>query len=361
MLILRSNSPSVQAIREIKGKPHWLRSRVIPLGVEYIGGSELLVEADTAGKGFSRKDLQKVMEKVVIIIKGRLSIKDVKKARVIILGENRIMAQLPGITEPESTMRLIGSTGLLEFRFLADPQTTMKVFSKMDQYLSGGTLGSARPFSGYLVPAGSDAAVEKSNYRAFKGLVEETRSVVPADAEILFGPEEEAEGRTIRKVYVVKKKAEITGADIKGAKAKPYQGSVPNYQGTWMVSMDLQRSGQVRFADVTGNNVGERLAIVFDNVVKSAPVIKERIPPGSAATITSNDKAGDEMRDLAILIRHGALPVPLEIVGVKPLPFNKQKCQVLAALIIGMIVSGGGLVFLGSFLVLKKKSHNFSE
>jgi len=198
MLILRSNSPFVQAIREIKGKPHWLRSRVIPLGVEYIGGSELLVEADTAGKGFSRKDLQKVMEKVVIIIKGRLSIKDVKKARVIILGENRIMAQLPGITEPESTMRLIGSTGLLEFRFLADPQTTMKVFSKMDQYLSGGTLGSARPFSGYLVPAGSDAAVEKSNYRAFKGLVEETRSVVPADAEILFGPEEEAEGRTIR-------------------------------------------------------------------------------------------------------------------------------------------------------------------
>ncbi|MCK4232653.1 protein translocase subunit SecD, partial [candidate division WOR-3 bacterium] len=111
-----------------------------------------------------------------------------------------------------------------------------------------------------------------------------------------------------------KKKAEITGADVKDAKAKLYEGSDPNYQRTWMTQMDLQRSGQARFANVTGNNVGERLAIVFDNLVKSAPVIKERIPPGSAATITSKDKVGNEMSDLAILIRHGALPVPLRIV-----------------------------------------------
>jgi preprotein translocase subunit SecD len=215
-------------------------------------------------------------------------------------------------------------------------------------HISGDSVGTARPFSGHLVPAGNDAAVERRNFQEFRRLVDETRSVVPTDAEILFGPEEELEGRTIRRVYIVKKKVEITGADVKDAGAKPYQGNDPNYQGTWVTEMELQRSGQTRFANVTGNNVGERLAIVFDNLVKSAPVIKERIPPGSPATITGQDRVGDEMRDLAILIRHGALPVPLRIVQERTVSPTLGRDSIRAGVIAILI----GLVAVVLFIII---------
>ncbi|MBA7595110.1 Protein translocase subunit SecD [subsurface metagenome] len=291
-----------------------LEKRALHLGLDLVGGMHLVLEADTSGRGFSPKEVASATDNAISIIRDRVDDLGVSEPNIQRVGRNRMQVQLPGIADRERALEVIGKTGLLEFRLLASHEATLKIFSDIDAHLSGDSLGGARPFSGYLVPAGSDAAVEKRNYRAFKKLVDETRAVVPSDAEILFGHEEEVEGRTIRRVYVVKKRAEITGADVKDAKAKPYSGNDPNLQNTWVTDMDLQRSGQTRFAQVTGNNVGERLAIVFDDVVKSAPVIKERIPPGSAATITSYDRGGDEMRDLAILIRHGALPVPLRIV-----------------------------------------------
>jgi protein-export membrane protein SecD len=332
-----------------------LKGRVLPLGIDYIGGIQLVFEADTSGRGFSTEELTAAMENTVIILDSRIKALGVRKADVQRIDDELIQVQLPGIENRYRAVALIGTTGLLEFRLLVGPEATMKIFSDIDAYISGDSVGTARPFSGYLVSVGSDAAVEKLNYRALKKLVDEAHAVVPRDAEILFGPEEEEEGRTIRRVYIVKKKAEITGAEIKDAKAKPYQGSVPNYQGTWVTEIELKRSGQARFADVTGNNVGERLAIVFDDVVKSAPVIKERIPPGSPATITGRDMVGDEMRDLAILIRHGALPVPLKIVEEKTLSAMPGPGRNLAFIIGGMVVLVAGGLFVVVYLSLRKK------
>jgi protein-export membrane protein SecD len=329
---------------------------LLSLGLDLVGGMHLVLEADTSGRGFTTKEVVSATDNAISIIRDRVDDLGVAEPNIQRVGRNRMQVQLPGIADRERALEVIGKTGLLEFRLLASPEATMKIFSDIDAHLSGDSLGGARPFSGYLVPAGSDAAVEKLNYRGLKKLVEETRSVVPRDAEILFGPEEEAEGRTIRRVYVVKKKAEITGADIKDAKAMLYQGNDLNYRETWMTQMDLQRSGQARFANVTGNNVGERLAIVFDNLVKSAPVIKERIPPGSAATITSKDKVGNEMSDLAILIRHGALPVPLRIVQERTVSPTLGRDSIragviailigLAAVVLFMLIyyTGSGLV-----------------
>ena len=339
-----------------------LEKRALHLGLDLVGGMHLVLEADTSGRGFTPKEVVSATDNAISIIRDRVDDLGVAEPNIQRMGKNRMQVQLPGVADRERALEVIGKTGLLEFRLLTSPEATMKIFSDIDVHLSGDSLGTARPFSGYLVPAKSDAAVEKGNYRAFKKLVEETRSVLPADAEILFGPEEEAEGRSIRKVYIVKKKAEITGADIKDAGAKPYQGNDPNLEGTWMTQMDLQRSGQASFANVTGNNVGERLAIVFDNLVKSAPVIKERIPPGSAATITSSDRAGDEMRDLAILIRHGALPVPLRIVQERTVSPTLGRDSIragviailigLAAVVLFIIIyyTGSGLVAVAALI-----------
>ena len=325
-----------------------LEKRALHLGLDLVGGMHLVLEADTAGRGFTPQEVASATDNAISIIRERVDDLGVAEPNIQRVGKNRMQVQLPGVANRERALEVIGKTGRLEFRLLASPEATMKIFSDIDMHISGDSVGTARPFSGYLVPAGNDAAVERRNFREFRKLVDETRSVMPTDAEILFGPEEELEGRTIRRVYIVKRKVEITGADVKDAGAKPYQGNDPNLEGTWVTEMELQRSGQTRFANVTGNNVGERLAIVFDNVVKSAPVIKERIPPGSPATITGRDRVGDEMRDLAILIRHGALPVPLRIVQERTVSPTLGRDSIRAGVIAILI----GLVAVVLFIII---------
>lgn len=341
------------------------RIPVLNLGLDLIGGIHLVLEADTTGQGLTQQELATATDNSLNIIRNRVDELGVAEPSIQRVGRNRVQVQLPGVANRERALEVIGKTGLLEFCFLAEPAATKKVFSDIDAYISGDTTGRARPFSGYLVPAGIDAAVEERNFEALKALADKARLKVPPDEEILFGPPENEEGKQIRRVYVVKKKAQLTGNEIDGksVKAAPYQGNEPQYSGTWVVEMGLLREGQYKFAEVTGKNVGMRLAIVFDGMVKSAPNIKERIPPGSKATITGQDRTGEESKDLAILIRNGALPIPLRVVEertVSPtLGRDSIKAGVTAvligaaAVIIFMIIyyTGAGLAAVASLIV----------
>jgi protein-export membrane protein SecD len=112
---------------------------------------------------------------------------------------------------------------------------------------------------------------------------------------------------------MLKAEPEMLGSAIKDARPAPYSGSEPGMANTWIVSLRLGRKDAAVFAQVTGRNIGRRLAIVLDNIVKSAPVIQTRIPDGNAM-ITTNNINPDESRDLAIVLRTGALPAPVNIV-----------------------------------------------
>src|SRR5437762_4891637 len=82
--------------------------------------------------------------------------------------------------------------------------------------------------------------------------------------------------------------------------------------GAWGVSMKMTPKGRVDFARITGNNVGRQLAIVLDGVVSSAPNLRERIQSGDAS-ITGNFDI-QSSKDLAIVLRAGALPAPVSII-----------------------------------------------
>jgi preprotein translocase subunit SecD len=82
--------------------------------------------------------------------------------------------------------------------------------------------------------------------------------------------------------------------------------------GSWEIDLQFKRDAARKFASITGRNINKRLAIVLDGVVQSAPVITERIPQGRAS-ITGRFTP-EEARDLAIILRAGALPAPLRIV-----------------------------------------------
>src|SRR5262249_27203428 len=122
--------------------------------------------------------------------------------------------------------------------------------------------------------------------------------------------DESMQGVSGRPLYVAKRESEMTGGSVASAEARV--GLEQTNPGAWGVSMKLTPKGRAEFARVTGNNVGRQLAIVLDGVVASAPNIRERIPSGDAS-ITGNFDV-NTARDLAIVLRAGALPAPVRII-----------------------------------------------
>jgi len=175
-------------------------------------------------------------------------------------GENRLLIQLPGIKDTDRAKDLIGRTALLEFKLVDDD--------------------------------GDVNAAVKGN--------------VPAGREVLYRVDEEAETGKISKVpFLLKKRTLLTGANLTNARVDFDQFNVP------FVSIKFDKKGARVFERITGENVNKRLAIVLDDTVASAPVIQEKIA-GGQARITGNFTL-EEAKDLAIVLRAGALPAPVNI------------------------------------------------
>jgi len=177
-------------------------------------------------------------------------------------GEDRILIQLPGVQDPDRAKALIGKTALLEFRLL-DEQTPV------EQALAG---------------------------------------KLPETSEILYQRRVDKETQTERKVpYVVQKRTLLTGAELTRAEVQ----ADPNSPGNWQVAIEFTATGARIFGEITEQNVGRHLAIILDGNLYSAPRINERIPGGRA--VITGQFTVEEARDLAIVLRAGALPAPVTI------------------------------------------------
>ena len=176
-------------------------------------------------------------------------------------GEKRILIQLPGIKDTKRAKDLIGRTALLEFKLLDETHDL-------------------------------NAAMQGN---------------VPPGSEVLYGIKEDPETKRIIKTpYLIKKRTLLTGAHLMDARVQ-----IDSQYNEPYVSIDFDKKGGRDFARITGANVKKRLAIVLDNKVYSAPVIQEKIT-GGEARITGNFTT-EEARDLAIALRAGALPAPVNI------------------------------------------------
>ena len=176
-------------------------------------------------------------------------------------GENRILIQLPGIKDTQRAKDLIGKTALLEFKMVDDTQS-------LDSALKG---------------------------------------AVPPGRQILYQVDEDPETqRTTKTPFLLKKRTLLTGAHLTEARVE-----IDNQFNEPYVSITFDKKGARIFERITGDNVNKRLAIVLDNSVYSAPVIQEKIA-GGQARITGRFTT-DEARDLAIVLRAGALPAPVNI------------------------------------------------
>ncbi|MEW6409712.1 MAG: protein translocase subunit SecD [Nitrospirota bacterium] len=190
---------------------------------------------------------------------------------------NQIVVQLPGIKDPQRAIDLIGKTALLEFKLLDEESP----------------VAAQLPAS---IPSGGE---EK--------LLSEFKDRIPEGDEILFERVVDKEtGRVSKRPYLAKKRAVLTGDVLTEARV-----NIDTRYNEPYVSVSFDSEGAKIFERVTGENVKKRMAIILDNNIYSAPVIQERIA-GGHAQITGRFTE-NEAKDLAIVLRAGALPAPINM------------------------------------------------
>jgi preprotein translocase subunit SecD len=197
-------------------------------------------------------------------IRNRVDQFGVTEPHIVPEGDRRIVIQLPGIKDPQRAINLIGKTALLELKAVDD---------------------SLNP---------EEAAQGKIT--------------LPAELQLLSLREVDDRRQTVgKRPIIVRRQAVITGANLTSAEVRP------DDQGGWLVAFSLDSEGARIFGDFTGASVGKHLAIVLDDTVFSAPVIRSKIGEGRGQI--EGGFTAESARDLAIVLRAGALPAPVKIIA----------------------------------------------
>jgi protein-export membrane protein SecD len=236
---------------------------------------------------------EKMLNQSIEVIRNRIDEFGVSEPQISSQGSDRVVVELPGIKDVDRAKDLIGRTAKLEFKMVDEdglrsvvlPELVAKIEKEKSlNFKEGGEL----KFSDYV-----------------KQINEGAKSQIPAGDEIAF------EKTAVARIpLLLKSKAEVTGEDLQDAQVTPdHETNRPQ------VAFELNPRGAVNFEKLTGENIGKRLAIVLDGIVHSAPNINGKI--GARGVITtgkgSYDEALRESRDLAIVLRAGALPAQLEL------------------------------------------------
>ncbi len=313
--------------------------------------SELQTEAEDA------------VERTLEVLRNRIDQFGVSEPSITKRGARRIVIELAGIQDVERAKKIIGTTALLEFQLESEPDLLSSVLDRINLVMKkqlgrepkdslataevdadttykmreetevsvSEILGTAdgasdgdttvmldqdvfqdRPFDAMLANLGFGLGVPIKNVRTVERILNspEVREVLPDDVEfLLFSQPEKYGEQEYYRLHLVTKDPELTGNMV--ANAQVQIGSQLQ-AGQSVVGMELTGEGGKVFSRVTGANVGKRLAIVLDGKIVSIPNIQERIPSGRAQI--SGMANIEEAKDLAIVLRAGALPAPIEVI-----------------------------------------------
>jgi len=237
------------------------------------------------------------MTQAIEVIRNRIDQFGVSEPVIEQQGKDRILIQLPGVTDPERAMALIGRTARLEFK---------------------------------LVDDSNDPAVFLSG-----------KNSLPAGEEILYGAKVSDRTGISKIPYLLKSQALMNGDLISDARVSFGQFNEP------YVSLTFNSSGAKLFDQITKNHVKQRLAIVLDRTVYSAPVIQEEISGGQAQITGSFSMK--EAKDLAIVLRSGALPAPVRILQNVTVGPSLGKDSISAGLHAALIALSLVLVFMAIY------------
>ena len=252
----------------------------VKLGLDLKGGMHLVLKVDL--EKLPKNAREDATERAIEIIRNRIDQFGVSEPLIQKQGKNRIVVQLPGITDRDRALDIIKQTAHLEFKLVSEDA------QKLNRALDG------------EVPAGFE----------LKSLND--------------------------KPILLQKQASLSGDSLVDARVE-----WSSMQLNPFVSFALDSKGARRFARLTKENIGKKLAIVLDGKVKSAPTIETEIPQGKGQ-ITGRFSEEDAA-DLALVLRTGALPAPIQV---------EEERTVGAALGEDSIKKGIKSVLVGAGLVL---------
>jgi SecD/SecF fusion protein len=304
---------------------------------------------------------EKAVDRAVEILNNRVNQYGVSEPTIQKQGGQRIIVELPGVTDENEVRLLIGETAELEFKLLKDPRVSYDVMAAIDKFLTGKSdttisaataaekkkeaekrkdaltelTGSAavaetdttqeaqfareHPFFKYVNPdqqGSGEGYVEEKNKERVKRLLArpEVQQIIPSDFQFLWSAKTQeytdqktGERKRYYSLFPVKKTAELKGEVITDARSTVD----PEYNRP-IVNMEMNSEGAHEWARITGANIKKRIAIIMDSAVFSAPVVQNKITGGrSQITGMESDK---EAHLLEIVLKAGALPAPVSII-----------------------------------------------
>ncbi|MEJ2217653.1 MAG: protein translocase subunit SecD [Gemmatimonadota bacterium] len=337
--VARVKSGSTQACSPIK------------LGLDLQGGMHLVMEVQDSAGTMTPAQKADATDRALKVIRTRIDQFGVEEPLIQKVGSDRIIVDLAGIRDEGRAKEILEKTAFLEFYLVKGGRDFRRALPRLDRAIveaglttsadttqkpsqgqevrklifgdttSQDTTGadtavsaeqSRRPLTSLLMESGNENIflVEERNVDQVKHYLADStvQRVIPRGLTLRWAAETEARGTDLyRSLYVLEPRPFMTGDVLEDATA----GRDPQYNQT-IVNFQLNRRGGRTFERVTSENIGELIAIVLDGQVYSAPVVKSRI--GSRGQIELGQSPMTEARDLALVLRAGALPAPLHII-----------------------------------------------
>ena len=310
-----------------------------------------------------KEEADDAIDRVLEILQNRVDQFGVSEPTIQKQGQHRIVVELAGIQDSKRARSLLQSTALLEFYLVKNLTVTNEIITQLDIALSQdidlnenvteninpindddsetntvadlfgnnednlqdsvkrddvGNIFKESTFSNLLTALPGDMGIEEKNIYAFKKLLENEKiqsKLTNFNGQFLLSHESQSitpdATEKYYRLYFLENDPELTGGIVDEARAD--LGSLGGGSaGQPVVSLTMNNEGSKTWSRVTGANIGERIAIVLDKKVHMAPSIREKIPGGR--TQIEGFANINEAKDIAIILRAGALPAPVEII-----------------------------------------------
>ncbi|HVG43634.1 MAG TPA: protein translocase subunit SecD [Longimicrobium sp.] len=360
--------------KDAHGKP--LR-QIVNLGLDLQGGAHYAMEIDESKKVLSAKDRAEAIDRALKVVDLRVNALGVTEPVVQKAGNNRIIVELAGQQDQSRAKEVLQKSAFLEFQIVHELGDLQGVMPRVEQAISaafpneakpaagaapattaGGLLqtkqdsaaprtdtaaaavAASKPFeskfagqgpSGQILIANADTAAV-SRYLALPAV----QALIPRGTEFLWGVSASEEQPGFSSLWFVDSDPMMTGASLQNAQAQTDQFNRP------IVAFELSRRAGRRFEKATGDHIGDKMAIVLDDRVFTAPVINGAI--NTRGQIELGKSTMEDASELALVLRAGALPAPLHIVEERSVGPSLGTDSIKNGKIAGMV--GIGLVVL---------------
>jgi preprotein translocase subunit SecD len=363
----------------------------IPLkyGLDLRGGMHLALEIDQSKQQVT--DVNDALERALRVVRSRIDEFGVAEPIVQRVGDRRIEVELPGIDDRERATAVVQRSAYLQFQITDKTQALERVAPRLDAIVKARGLETADgtvtadtarsavagifdtpsdtttgadtantvtdgPFRRLIAPGSipGQYLVAVGDVRALTRYLADSavQSALPPGKQVRWGSDSVSISTAwYRPLYVLENRAIITGDAL--IDAKPEQDPMEGAR----VSFQLDNEGGRRFRNETGKNIGNNMAIVLDDRVMSAPVIQGAI--GTRGQITMGGRDIQPAQDLALVLRAGALPVPLVVVEARTIGASLGQDAIdqginsgIAAVLIIIVIMIGYYRFSGALAVL---------